>query len=90
MLHLESEIDEQSGQVVAGPEASQAWAPDLGKEWPRLTQFRGCSSVCKSSRSPSNLLPFFGWEGSPTEIDYKQKVTLILSSLVEDLVMLVM
>ena len=30
--------------------------------------------------------PFFGWEGSPTKIDYKKKVgSLILTSLLEDL-----
>ena len=31
---------------------------------------------------------FFGWEGSPTKIDYRKKVgSLILSSLLEDLVL---
>ena len=33
--------------------------------------------------SPFRL--FFGWEGSPTKIDYRKKVgTLILTSLLED------
>ena len=32
---------------------------------------------------------FFGWEGSPTKINYREKGTLILSSLLEDLVWLV-
>ena len=37
------------------------------------------------ARSPSSaLLPFLG-EGSPTIIDYRKKVTLILTSLLEDL-----
>ena len=31
------------------------------------------------------LLPFFGWEGSPTKIDYRKKGTFILSSLLENL-----
>ena len=31
------------------------------------------------------LTPFFGWEGSPTKIDYRTKGTLILTSLLEDL-----
>ena len=29
--------------------------------------------------------PFFGWEGSPTKIDYREKDTLILASLLGDL-----
>ena len=29
---------------------------------------------------------FFGWEGSPTKIDYRKKGTLLLTSLLEDLV----
>ena len=29
---------------------------------------------------------FFAWEGSPTKIDYRKKGTLILTSLLEDLV----
>ena len=35
------------------------------------------------SRSPSSALsnPFFGWEGSPSKLDYIQKGTLILTSL---------
>ena len=32
------------------------------------------------------LISFFGWEGSPTKIDYRKKGTLILTSLLEDLV----
>ena len=28
---------------------------------------------------------FFGWEGSPTKIDYRKKGTLVLTSLLEDL-----
>ena len=32
---------------------------------------------------------FFGWEDSATKIDYRKKGTLILTSLLEDLVMLV-
>ena len=35
--------------------------------------------------APSALFPFFG-EGSPTKIDYRRKGTLILTSLLEDLV----
>ena len=31
------------------------------------------------------LLPVFGWEGSPTTIDYRKRGTLILTSLLEDL-----
>ena len=31
--------------------------------------------------------PFFGGEASPTEIDYRKKGTLILTSLLEDLAM---
>ena len=43
----------------------------------------------KTSRSPSSAL-FFG-EGSPTKIDYRKKVgTLILTSLLEDLGMLLL
>ena len=41
------------------------------------------------ARSPSEScppLPFFGWEGSPTKVDYRKVGTLILSSLLEDLV----
>ena len=39
------------------------------------------------SRSPSSALKtvFFGWEGSPTNIDDRRKGTLILTSLLEDL-----
>ena len=39
------------------------------------------------TRSPSSALshPFFGWEGSPTKIDYRKKGTLMLTSLLEDL-----
>ena len=38
------------------------------------------------TRSPSSaLLPFFGWEGSPTKTDCRKKGTLILTSLLEDL-----
>ena len=29
---------------------------------------------------------FFGWEGSPTKVDYRKKGTLIKTSLLEDLV----
>ena len=37
-------------------------------------------------RSPSSALePFFGWEGSPTKIDNREKGTLILTSPLEDL-----
>ena len=39
-----------------------------------------------STGSPSALLPFFGLEGSPVIIDYRKKGTLILTSLLEDLV----
>ena len=39
----------------------------------------------QKTRSPSALLPFSGWEGSPTKIDYRKKGTLILTSLLEDL-----
>ena len=43
-------------------------------------------SMVVSSRPPSSaLLPFVG-EGSPTKIDYRKKGTLILTSLLEDLV----
>ena len=39
------------------------------------------------TRSPrSTLLPVFGWEGSPTKIDYRKEGALILTSLLEDLV----
>ena len=34
------------------------------------------------------FLPVFGWEGSPTKIDYRKKGTLILSSLLKNLVYL--
>ena len=39
------------------------------------------------TRSPTIALshPIFGWEGSPTKIDYRKKGTLIRSSLLEDL-----
>ena len=39
------------------------------------------------TRSPSSALlyPVFGWEGSPTNIDYSKKGTLILTSPLEDL-----
>ena len=30
------------------------------------------------------LTPFFGWEGSPTKIDYRKKGALIPTSLLED------
>ena len=39
------------------------------------------------SRSPSSAShPLFGWEGSPSKIDCRKKGTLILTSLLEDLV----
>ena len=42
-------------------------------------------SLGPPARCPS--LPFlFGWEGSPSKIDYRKNGTLILSSLPEDLV----
>ena len=41
-------------------------------------------------RSPScALLPFFGWQGFPTKINYRKKGTRILTSLLEDLVLFV-
>ena len=44
-------------------------------------------AVCLFSRSPSSALyPFLG-EGSPTKMDYRKKGTLILTSLLEDLVL---
>ena len=33
-----------------------------------------------------SFLILFGWEGSPTKIDYRKKGTLILTTLLEDLV----
>ena len=44
--------------------------------------------AAKDFHSPSSaLLPFifFGWEGSPTKIDYRKQGTLILTALLEDL-----
>ena len=38
------------------------------------------------TRSPSSALLRFFWEGSPTTIDCRKKGTLILTSLLEDLV----
>ena len=35
---------------------------------------------------PVPFHPFFGWEDSPTRIDYRKNGTLILTSLLEDLV----
>ena len=62
-------------------------------DWPRVWGWsKQLSETCfsaKMTRSPkgssSALLPFFGWEGSPTKIDYIKKGTLILTSLLEDL-----
>ena len=51
----------------------------------------GDTKICKSYPGPSAGCPLFdpvfGWEGSPTKIDYREKRlgTLILSSLLEDL-----
>ena len=52
----------------------------------------GSSSSSRNGRCPSKarspssaLLPLFLGEGSPTKIDYRQKGTLILTSLLEDL-----
>ena len=61
-----------------------------------LPDLRGMASLASQDldessgtipRPPSNALshPFFGWEGSPTKIDYRKKGTLILTSLLEDL-----
>ena len=45
------------------------------------------STAGTPTRSPSSAVshPFFGWEGSPTKIDYRKKGTLVLTSLLEDL-----
>ena len=55
------------------------------------------TSVCSCQRPPNRnlialgpparcpLTNFVGWEGSPTQIDYRKKGTLILTSLLEDL-----
>ena len=53
-------------------------SPELGRTPPEVRMdFR--------SRCPSSaLLPFFG-EGSTTKIDYREKGTLVLTSLLEDL-----
>ena len=52
-----------------------------------LTWQAMCPEMCNClARSPSSaLLPFLG-EGSPTKIDYREKGTLVLTSLLEDLV----
>ena len=56
------------------------WKLDSGRE-----TFEICLIVF--SRSPSSaLFPFLG-ECSPTKIDYRQKGTLILTSLLKDLVL---
>ena len=47
----------------------------------------GSVSLLHESRSPSSALShrFFFGEGSPTRIDYREKGTLILTSLLKDL-----
>ena len=45
-----------------------------------------CDSTCLSKSPSSALLPFFGWEGSPTKIGYRKKGALILTSPLEDVV----
>ena len=51
--------------------------------------FSGLSDAV-SSRSPGSALsPLFWGEGSPAEINYRRKGTPILTSLLEDLVLLV-
>ena len=40
-------------------------------------------SVRQNLGSP--VVPFFGWEDSPTKIDYRKKGTLTVTSLLEDL-----
>ena len=51
-------------------------------------EFAGPGGSLAWTRSPSSALshPFVGWEGSPTKIDYRKRGTLILTSLLEDLV----
>ena len=47
-----------------------------------------CACLCQlGSPARCPLTNFFGWEGSPTKIDYRKKGTLILASLLEGLVM---
>ena len=73
---------------TADPQPSQARAHRAGADaacLPRVSRW------LRFSRSPSSALshPFFGWEGSPTQIDYRKKSgTLILTSPHQDLVSL--
>ena len=41
----------------------------------------GFAGALESLGPPVSLYRFFGWEGSPIKIDYRQKGTLILTSL---------
>ena len=62
----------------------------MPRDWLEVFQGWSTSVACfwwLFSRCPSSgLVHFFGGEGSPTKIDYRKKGTLILTSLLEDLV----
>ena len=71
MVHLSSARDRLQADQSAGAPAGEGTCG-------------GLQDQVSSSRSPSS--PFLG-EGSPTKIDYRKKGTLILTSLLEDLVL---
>ena len=67
--------------------AGCSWPPLLrcAPAQPSWQAANGQLTQATRSRSPSSaLLPVF-WEGSPTKINYREKGTLILTSLLEDL-----
>ena len=80
----------QNGTTGFDPQPYQSAWTTVGKQTagrPKLDSKDVLNSPLHfSTRSPSSaLLPFLG-EGSPTKIDYRKKGTLILASLLEDLV----
>ena len=79
--------------MAAWQPGERPWAPDwpvsprIGAAWNSATS-RGPNVPLLSTSSPSSALLPFG-EGFPTKIDYRKTVgTLILTSLLEDLVKL--
>ena len=80
----------KGGQLgFAGEQLEEPEKAILAKSLLALREWEQVLLNESSSRSPSNWCPFtvsFFWEGSPTKIDYRQKGTLSLTSLLEDLV----
>ena len=89
-LHALARLD-STGQL--GPPARFPPAETGGskpQEWgpcPKRNEFPLEMGLGPPARCPWSHF-FFGWEGSPTKIDYREKGTLIPTSLLEDLVSL--